>query len=318
MTQPFGHEPVMLQAIVELFATVPEGMVVDATVGGAGHAEALLERHAHLSLLGLDRDPMALEAAHRRLERFGDRVVLVHARFDALADVLRTVRPPQRGDGLVGALFDLGVSSPQLDLPERGFSYRFDAPLDMRMDTTQTRTAADVLNESSERHLEWMLRTYGDEPSARRIAKAIVARRPLQRTGELVELLEQTIPAPARRRGGHPAKRTFQAVRIEVNAELEVLAPALDAAIEALQPSGRIAVLSYHSGEDRITKATLRQAETGGCTCPPKLPCACGARRLVRLDWRGARRASAEELAANPRAESARLRAATKLELETA
>ncbi|MCC6437285.1 MAG: 16S rRNA (cytosine(1402)-N(4))-methyltransferase RsmH [Acidimicrobiales bacterium] len=316
MTDGFGHEPVMVAEIVDLFAVVPAGTVLDATVGGGGHAEALLERHGHLRVLGLDRDPMALAAARQRLERFGDRVTLVHARFDGLAEVLR--RDDVRvhlGGGLAGALFDLGVSSPQLDRAERGFSYRFDAPLDMRMDTTQTRSAADVLNTASEQQLERILRDFGDEPNARRIAKAIVARRPLERTGQLVALLEDVIPAPARRRGGHPAKRTFQAIRIEVNDELAVLSPAIDDAIGALAAGGRIAVLAYHSGEDRIVKARLRQAETGGCTCPPQLGCRCGATRLVSLVWRGSKRPSAAETAANPRAESARLRAATKLEV---
>ncbi|MGD9755643.1 MAG: 16S rRNA (cytosine(1402)-N(4))-methyltransferase RsmH [Acidimicrobiia bacterium] len=315
MTDDFGHEPVMVAEIVDLFAAVPAGTVLDATVGGGGHAAAILERHDHLRVLGLDRDPMALAAARRRLAPFGDRATLVHARFDGLAAVVREQAAAGATGPLVGALFDLGVSSPQLDLAERGFSYRYDAPLDMRMDTTQTRTAAEVLNTSSEHELARILRTYGDEPNARRIARAIVARRPLQRTGELVALLDDVIPAPARRRGGHPAKRTFQAIRIEVNDELAVLGPALEDAIEALAPGGRLAVLAYHSGEDRIVKATLRQAETGGCTCPPKLGCRCGARRTVSLLWRGSHRPTAAEVAANPRAESARLRAATKLEV---
>lgn len=315
--EEFGHQPVMVEPIVELFASVPEGTVLDATVGGGGHAEALLDRYPQLDLLGLDRDLVALAAAQRRLARFGKRVRLIHTRFDRVAEVLAGVTGATgvaRSGGLVGCLFDLGVSSPQLDRAERGFSYRFDAPLDMRMDSTQSRTAAEVLNETSERDLERILRVYGDEPSARRIARAVVARRPLLRTGELVEVLEGAIPAPARRRGGHPAKRTFQAIRIEVNNELDVLAPGLDAAIEALAPGGRVAVLAYHSGEDRIVKARLRHYETGGCTCPPQLGCSCGALRQLRLAWRGARRPSQTELARNPRAESARLRAATKLE----
>jgi len=314
MSNDFDHLPVMSEAIVELFGTVPAGTVLDATVGGGGHAAALLERYPHLHVLGLDQDPMALEAAARRLEPFRGRFVLVHTRFDRLAAVLAERSAAGAEPGLVGALFDLGVSSPQLDRAERGFSYRFDAPLDMRMDTTSTRTAADVVNRSSEADLERILRVYGDEPNSRRIARAIVAARPLHTTGELTALLDRTIPAPARRRGGHPAKRTFQALRIEVNRELDVLPPALDDAVDALVPGGRIAVLSYHSGEDRIVKARLRHHETGGCTCPPQLGCRCGAIRRVALTWRGARRPSAEEVARNPRAESARLRAATKLE----
>jgi len=219
---------------------------------------------------------------------------------------------------LVGALFDLGVSSPQLDRAERGFSYRLDAPLDMRMDPSASRTADEVVNQYPERELASVLRRYGDERFANRIARAVVAARPVRTTGELAELVRDAIPAPARRTGGHPAKRTFQAIRIEVNEELDVLPVALDAAIDLLAPGGRIAVLAYHSGEDRIVKQALRDAETGGCTCPPGLPCVCGAVPLIRLLRRGGRTPSAEERAANPRAESARLRSAEKLPVEVA
>lgn len=314
MTESFRHDPVMRDEIVAIFAGIVAGTVLDATVGGAGHAEALLDADPGIRLLGLDQDPLALEAAAARLGRFGDRVRLVHARFDSLADVLASQPAPFGGEGLAGALFDLGVSSPQLDLAHRGFSYRLDAALDMRMDTTQTRTAADVVNDTAVAELERILRVYGDEPNARRLARAIAAARPLRTTGELTELIDRTMPAPARRRGGHPAKRTFQALRIEVNRELDVLPPALDDAVDALVPGGRIAVLSYHSGEDRIVKACFRRHETGGCTCPPQLGCRCGARRTLRPLWRGAHRPTAVEIAANPRAQSARLRAATKLE----
>ena len=213
----------------------------------------------------------------------------------------------------MAVLFDLGVSSPQLDRAERGFSYRQAAPLDMRMDRRGGPTAATVVNEYPEAELASVLRRYGDERFAARIARAIVAARPVSTTGELADLVREAIPAPARRRGGHPAKRTFQAIRIEVNDELAILPGSIDAAIELLAPGGRIAVLSYHSGEDRIVKDRLREAETGGCTCPPGLPCVCGAVPVVRLLRRGGWVADPAEVARNPRAESARLRAAERL-----
>jgi 16S rRNA (cytosine1402-N4)-methyltransferase len=309
----FAHRPVMADEIVDLFAPVPAGWLVDATLGGAGHATALLSAHPQLKVLGIDQDPDALAVAGARLAPFGDRARTARARFDSLATVVERELPT--GEPLVGALFDLGVSSPQLDRAERGFSYRHDAPLDMRMDPTAPLSADDVVNRYDEADLARVLHDYGDERFARRIAKAVVAARPVRTTGELAELVRDAIPAPARRRGGHPAKRTFQAIRIEVNDELGVLPVALEAAIDALAPGGRIAVLSYHSGEDRIVKAVLREAETGGCTCPPGLPCACGATPAVRLLRRGGRTPSAAELEANPRAESARLRSAEKLEV---
>jgi 16S rRNA (cytosine1402-N4)-methyltransferase len=304
----FTHRPVMADEIVDLFAPVPPGWLVDATLGGAGHASALLEAHPHLEVI--DQDPDALAAAATRLAPFGDRARTARARFDALAAVVAAEIP---GQPVVGCLFDLGVSSPQLDRAERGFSYRLDAPLDMRMDPAAARSAADVVNTYAEADLARVLRTYGDERFATRIAKAIVAARPVHTTGELAELVRNAIPAPARRRGGHPAKRTFQAIRIEVNEELDVLPVALEAGIDVLAPGGRIVVLSYHSGEDRIVKQVLRDAETGGCICPPGLPCVCGAEPTIRLLRRGGRTPSAAELEANPRAESARLRSAEKL-----
>ena len=306
----FTHRPVMADEIVDLFAPVPPGWLVDATLGGAGHAAALLEAHPQLAVLGIDQDPDALAAAATRLAPFGDRARTARSRFDALASVVAAEIP---GQPVVGCLFDLGVSSPQLDRAERGFSYRLDAPLDMRMDPSAARSAADVVNTYAEADLARVLRTYGDERFATRIAKAIVAARPVHTTGELAELVRNAIPAPARRRGGHPAKRTFQAIRIEVNEELDVLPVALQAGIDVLAPGGRIVVLSYHSGEDRIVKQVLRDAETGGCICPPGLPCVCGAEPTIRLLRRGGRTPSAAELEANPRAESARLRSAEKL-----
>ncbi len=308
-SQPFEHEPVMVDQIVDLMAPVPDGTIVDATVGGGGHAAAILAAHPHVRVAGLDRDPDAVEAAATRLAPFGDRATVHHARFDAIDAVARELGVPE----LSGVLFDLGVSSHQLDRGERGFSHRFDAPLDMRMDPTTGRTAADIVNSYSHEELVRMLHQHGDERHATRIARAIVAARPITTTGRLVEVIRDAIPAPARRTGGHPATRSFQAMRIEVNEELDILRPALEQAIALLAPGGRCVVLAYHSGEDRIVKATMREAATGGCTCPPGLPCGCGAVPTVRLLKRGAWKPSAEEIAANRRSESARQRALEKL-----
>ena len=305
----FRHQPVLLERIVELFAPVPPGWVVDATVGGGGHASALLEAHPHLKVLGLDQDSDALAAAAARLEPFGDRVRLHLTRFDALEHIVEQLDTTP----VSGVLFDLGVSSPQLDRAARGFSYRHDAPLDMRMDQRQVRSAADVVNETDEQELAGLIRAFGDERFARRIAKAIVAARPVETTTELADLIRDAIPAPARRTGGHPAKRTFQAIRIAVNAELDVLAPAIDAGLAALQPGGRCAVLSYHSGEDRIVKARLRHAATGGWTGPAHLPPPSGVHPTIRLLKAGSWTPPEAEVLANPRASSARLRAAEKL-----
>jgi 16S rRNA (cytosine1402-N4)-methyltransferase len=305
----FRHEPVLVGRIVELFAPVPPGWVVDATVGGGGHASALLEAHPHLRVLGLDQDSDALLAAAEHLGPYRDRVRLHRTRFDALDEIVQQLDTTP----VSGVLFDLGVSSPQLDRADRGFSYWHEAPLDMRMDQRQVRTAADVVNDTDERELAGLLRSFGDERFARRIARAIVAARPVATTTELARIVRDAIPAPARRTGGHPAKRTFQAIRIAVNAELDVLAPAIDAGLAALQPGGRCAVLSYHSGEDRIVKARFRHAATGGWAGPAHLPPPSGVHPTVRLLKAGSWTPPEEEVAANPRASSARLRAVEKL-----
>lgn len=307
----FAHRPVLVDRVVELFAPVPPGVVIDATVGGGGHAEALLDAHPQVSILGLDRDPDAIAAAGHRLRRFGPRAVLRQVRFDRLVAALRDAGHSAAS----GTLFDLGVSSPQLDRAERGFSYRADGPLDMRMDPTTPTTAADIVNDSSEDELIRILRQFGDERYSVRIARAIVAARPLATTGELAEIVRGAIPAPARRRGGHPARRTFQAIRIAVNDELAVLPGALDDAIDALAPSGRCVVLAYHSGEDRLVKERFRHAATGGWTGPPHLPAPASVRPTVRLLRRGAWKATPREVDENPRAEPARLRAVEKLPL---
>jgi 16S rRNA (cytosine1402-N4)-methyltransferase len=309
----------MVAEVVEVLRTVPPGPVVDATVGAGGHAAALLDALGHGGargehiLVGIDRDDTALAAAADRLAGFGDRVVLRRANFDALADVVRDLGY----DAVSGVLLDLGVSSMQLDDPDRGFSYRGDGPLDMRADRRQGLTAADVVNGYDEADLRRLLAVHGEERFAGRIARAIVAARPLSTTGQLANVVRDAIPAPARRHGGHPAKRSFQAIRIEVNGELANLAATVDQAVDVLSPGGRVAVLAYHSGEDRIVKARLNDAVTGGCVCPPQLPCVCGAVPRARLLWRGAHRPGPAELAANPRSESARLRAAEKLEVPT-
>jgi 16S rRNA (cytosine1402-N4)-methyltransferase len=308
----FVHEPVMVDEIVDVFSPVPAGTLLDATLGGGGHAEAVLDRCPQLSLLGLDRDEQALTAARRRLHRFGNRVTTVHSRFDRLGEVI----DDEGVEGLSGALFDLGVSSPQLDRAERGFSYRNEGPLDMRMDRTEGLTAADVVNGYDEAELARIIRDYGDERFAARIAKRIVAARPISTTAELAAIVTAAIPAATRRRGGHPAKRTFQALRIEVNSELAQLPAALDQAIDVTVPSGRVAVLTYHSGEDRLVKQRFAAAVTGHCTCPPGVPCSCGAVATVRR-VRVPRTPSAEHAERNQRARSARLRVVEKLTSET-
>jgi len=305
----FEHEPVMVDEIVELFGSVPAGFVLDATLGGGGHAAALLERWPHLKVLGLDRDERALRAAQARLAPFGDRVQVYRCRFDRLDDAMEALSV----EALSGALFDLGVSSPQLDVAERGFSYRHDAPLDMRMDEEQAWSAKDVVNGYTADELRRVLQQYGDERFARRIAEAIVAARPIDSTAELAEIVTGAIPAAARRTGGHPAKRTFQAIRIEVNGELEALPIALDRAIRRTNPGGRVAVLSYHSGEDRIVKDRFRAAATGECPCPPELPCVCDAVQTVRI-VRTQKTPSVVEQRANRRASSARLRVVERIE----
>jgi 16S rRNA (cytosine1402-N4)-methyltransferase len=301
----FDHRPVMLEEIVELLSPAPEGVYLDATLGGAGHAAALLDASPQLSLVGIDQDPQAVEAAGAALSRFGSRVTIVRSRFDRAGDVLDSLGVEQ----LSAALFDLGVSSPQLDRAERGFSYRTAAPLDMRMDPSGPVSAADVVNGWSEADLIHLFRQHGEARFAGRIARRIVAARPIETTTELAEVVRAAIPAAARRTGGHPARRVFQAVRVAVNEELAILPEALDTVLGRMARGGRCAVLAYHSGEDRIVKDRFRHAVTGGCICPPGLPCVCGAQPSARLLTRGARRPSPAEVALNHRAESARLRA---------
>ena len=300
----FHHRPVMVAQVLKVLGEAPGGVILDATLGGGGHAEAILEARQDIRIVGIDRDDHALAAAGSRLAVFGDRIQLERSAFVDLGSVLDGLGI----DGLAGFLFDLGVSSPQLDHAQRGFSYREAGPLDMRMDRRQALTADQVVNGYDEAAFARLLVDNADERHARRIARAVVAQRPISDTARLAEIIRDAIPAPARRRGGHPAKRTFQAIPIEVNGELEQLADSLDEAIRRLVPGGRGAVLSYHSGEDRIVKRRFDLAATGGCTCPPRLPCACGAVPLVVLARRAGRVPDEAEAATNPRAASARLR----------
>jgi 16S rRNA (cytosine1402-N4)-methyltransferase len=308
------HLPVMRDRVAQLLGPAlepPGAVLVDATVGRAGHAHALLAAHPGLSLIGIDADATAIAESRRALTAFGQRVVLVQAVYDELPRILAEAGQV----GVQGVLFDLGVSSPQLDDSERGFSYARDAPLDMRMNQAAELTAADVLNTYPADRLARLLRDYGEERYARRIAAAVVrerARAPLRNTARLVELVLESIPAPARRTGGHPAKRTFQALRIEVNGELDALQRAVPAALDTIAVGGRIVALAYHSLEDRVVKREL--AARAADSTPPGLPVPLPqAQPQLRLLTRGAERPTAEEVAVNPRAASARLRAAERI-----
>ncbi|GCE76190.1 16S rRNA (cytosine(1402)-N(4))-methyltransferase RsmH [Cellulomonas biazotea] len=307
------HTPVLLQRCLDLLApalAADGAVMVDSTLGMGGHTEGVLRAFPHVRVVGIDRDPQALDLAGRRLAPFGDRFTGVHAVYDEIGDVLDDLGIAH----VQGVLMDLGVSSLQLDERERGFSYAHDAPLDMRMDATRGKTAADVLNEYDERDIARVLRVYGEERFAPRIARAIVRARqtaPLQRTGELVDLVRANIPAATRKTGGHPAKRTFQALRIEVNGELEVLERALPASVEALAVGGRIVVEAYHSLEDRLVKRTFAAGATS--SAPPDLPVEPATHApYLKLVTRGAEEADEAELARNPRSQSVRLRAAER------
>jgi 16S rRNA (cytosine1402-N4)-methyltransferase len=313
-TAAAAHHPVLRDRVLELLAPAlepPGSVLVDATLGRAGHAGALLTAHPGLSLVGIDTDAEAISQSRQVLVAVEDRITLVQAVYDELPAILADLGLP----AVQGVLFDLGVSSPQLDDPGRGFSYAQDAPLDMRMNTSGALTAADVLNTYPADRLARVLHEYGEERFARRIADAIVrerAREPLSSTSRLTEIVRASIPAPARRTGGNPAKRTFQALRIEVNGELEALHRALPAALDAIAVGGRIVALAYHSLEDRAVKRAL--AARSADTTPPGLPVSLeSSRPQFRLLTRGAERPSPAEVAANSRAASARLRAAERV-----
>ena len=310
------HVPVLLDVVTELLER-PDGVVVDVTLGAGGHAAAIVARRLQLwgraDLLGIDRDESALAIARERLQRELEdpraRIRLVHARADELARVL----DDEGIDRVAGVLMDLGVSSMHLDRPDRGFSYRTDGPLDMRMDPTQGTTASDLVNGWDAPDLAGIIARFGEERFARRIADAIVAARPIEGTVRLAEVVRDAIPAATRRTGGHPATRTFQALRIAVNDELGSLAATLPAAIDRLAEDGVLVVMSYHSLEDRIVKRVFADAATG-CVCPPRLPaCACGRTARVAHVVRRPIVADEAERARNPRSASVRLRAVRRL-----
>jgi len=306
----FDHTPVMCDEIVDEAGRVPAGVWLDLTLGGAGHAKAVLDARPDLRLVALDRDPVALRAAEARLEDHAERVSLHQLRFDRLDEALDAAGV----EVIAGFLFDLGVSSPQLDHADRGFSFRHDGPLDMRMGPDATRSAAEVVNESSHGELARILSRYGDERFAGRIASAVIAARPIETTAALAEVVVSAIPAAARRTGGHPAKRTFQAIRIEVNDELTILEPALESAVDRLDVGGRGLVLTYHSGEDRITKSVIRDRTADRTPAGLAVQAEPAFQALRPL----ARRPTDAESDRNPRARSARLRGLTRVSREVA
>jgi 16S rRNA (cytosine1402-N4)-methyltransferase len=306
------HVPVLADEVRQLLAIEPGETVVDATFGAGGHAALLAaDLRGEGRLIAIDRDPSARAYFDRFRKQTGIQGRFLRGDFSIVLEQLA-----DNGARADAILFDLGVSSMQIDRPERGFSYAADAPLDMRMDPSADNSARELVNEASERELTHIFRQYGEERYAKQIARAIARRRreqPFERTGELVETIKNAIPAPARFGDGHPAKRVFQALRIAVNDELTALEDALPAAVDLLKPGGRLAVISFHSLEDRIVKRFLRDQEHG-CTCPPGFPiCVCGQEPVLRATPRRAIRPSARETASNPRAASARLRAAVKV-----
>ncbi|HOC09388.1 MAG TPA: 16S rRNA (cytosine(1402)-N(4))-methyltransferase RsmH [Bacillota bacterium] len=309
----FEHRTVLLDRTIEYLKVVPGGVYVDCTLGGGGHSLEILKRLGERGrLIGIDRDQNAIKAAGERLASFSDKAVLVHGNF-------RDIRRIVHGIGITavdGVVMDLGVSSHQLDRRERGFSYMQDAPLDMRMDRQQSLTAMEVVNTYSEADLARVISGYGEERWARRIAAFIVRERekaPIKTTGQLVDIIKAAIPASARRKGPHPAKRTFQALRIEVNDELGILERAVKDGVDLLKSGGRICVITFHSLEDRKIKNIFRELENP-CTCPPKAPaCVCGKKPVIRVVTRKPVVPDKEEIQQNPRARSAGLRVAEKL-----
>ena len=308
------HKPVLLDECIAMLNIRPDGVYIDGTLGRAGHSKEIARRLTTGRLVCIDQDLAAIRAAEELLAPWRDRVTLVHGNFSDLADILRRAEI----SGADGALFDLGVSSPQLDDASRGFSYMQDAPLDMRMDGTAALTAREVVNTWSYEELRRILYEYGEERYAPAIARAIVRtreERPVETTLELVEIIRGAMPPAGLREKQHPAKRSFQAIRIAVNGELDVLPPMLKAAVEGLNPGGRLAVITFHSLEDRIVKRTLRELAQG-CTCPPNFPvCVCGKKPKIRLVTRKPIVPGEAELAENPRARSAKLRTAEKCEM---
>ena len=308
----FSHRSVLLDECMDGLDIKPDGIYVDGTAGGAGHSSEIVKRLESGRLVAIDQDETAVAVATERLNALGKNTTVVRSNFCELASVCRSLGI----DEIDGVLLDLGVSSYQLDTAERGFSYSADAPLDMRMDNRCSLSAYDVVNTYSAEELRRILYDYGEERFAPRIASAIVARRqnsPIETTGELVDIIKSAIPAAAREGGHHPAKRTFQAIRIEVNGELDVIAPAIKSAVELMNSGGRIAIITFHSLEDRIVKQTFADLASG-CTCPRDFPvCVCGKKPLIKVISRKPVLPSKEELEANPRSRSAKLRIAEKI-----
>ncbi len=311
MEENYGHKPVLLRECLGALQIKPDGIYVDGTLGRAGHSLEIVRRLTTGRLIALDRDETAIEAATRRLADYMDRVTLVHSNFSSLGQVLDDLHV----DGVDGMLFDLGVSSPQLDDAQRGFSYKQDAPLDMRMDASAALTAREVVNTYSYEELRRILFEYGEERYAPAIAKKICTcreQKPIETTLELADLIRSAMPAAALREKQHPAKRSFQAIRIAVNDELGEIPPMLDAAEKNLKSGGRLAVITFHSLEDRIVKRKMQDLAQG-CTCPPNFPvCVCGKKPKVKIITRKPIVSGDEELNENPRARSAKLRVAEK------
>ncbi len=304
----FSHKSVLLSETIDNLSIKPQGIYVDGTLGGGGHAFHVCEKLSSKGrLIGIDQDEAAIEAASERLARFRDRVTIVRSNYEAMPEVLEQLGI-EKVDGIV---LDLGVSSYQLDTFDRGFSYREDAPLDMRMDQRQLLTAKDIVNDYSETEIFHIIRDYGEDRFAKNIAKHIVKQRqikPIETTLELVEVIKQAVPAKVRAKGGHPAKQTFQALRIACNRELDVLRSVLSSMVDHLNPGGRICIITFHSLEDRIVKNAFRTYENP-CTCPPNFPvCTCGAVSKGRVITRKPILPSEEELLHNPRSKSAKLR----------
>lgn len=309
----FVHQPVLLHETIGELVTKKNGIYVDCTLGGGGHTEAILKSCPEAKVIGIDQDREAIRASAERLAPFGDRAVFVWNNFRNLGLILEELHL-EKADGF---LFDLGISSPQLDHGERGFSYQQDAPLDMRMNRDKEQiTARDIVNNYTEEEIAEMIFRYGEERWAKRIATFIVERRkekPLETTGELVSVIKAAIPKKAREDGHHPAKKTFQALRIAVNDELNIIAPAMECAAEHLNPGGKLAVISFHSLEDRIVKETMKYL-AADCICPPhQVVCTCQKEKLIKITVRKPICASEEELKDNPRARSAKLRVGMRI-----
>ncbi|MDA8080744.1 MAG: 16S rRNA (cytosine(1402)-N(4))-methyltransferase RsmH [Actinomycetota bacterium] len=310
----FSHKPVMFEEVMGVFAPLASGLIVDGTLGGGGHSEGLLAREPERIILGLDRDLSAISAARAHLATYSRRFMAIHQEFDQIDGALAAACETDSAfcKAPTGLLLDLGVSSPQLERAERGFSYRLEGPLDMRMDPSKGQSASEILDSISLDDLTRLLRENGESRFARRIAGAMLKGRPYQSTVQLADVIKSAIPAAARRTGGHPATRVFQALRLRVNNELEKLHVVLEKAFDLLAPGGRIAVLSYHSGEDSIVKSLFREQVTGGCICPTRYGCVCGAVAKARYVVRS-KAPSKEEIEGNPRSRSARLRAVEML-----